>query len=350
MPQTHETQSASPGNTPHSMRCVDVKVEKPRVLQVSVYIPVSVGLYFAVVLGLLYMGDLTAVSALLALGIISFIGLIAVLIEAGLKQRGCVCEFRRLLSEGKHTAAAWCLAGYVHASGASYQMVSLLKRFVRHQSGLAAIRIHWSDAISPIVPLAVNFTPVCLNESDAQFVQLADAISEGPDRQVQIGGGLRTTAEETAMGRRFRRNLRLVWAWPGLLIFLWVFLSQAIQSFKQRTITFAFGLYVGLVVAKLTIGAAGGLFESPLEWLIVPGGLLRRKQAKDATRSDIELLTPYTAMVVAVQTRKQAWTVFVTEASRNQTLLLTTTETELLLRAWLSPIPPPSVDKLIDLT
>lgn len=344
---TEAVANASPQSPPG---LVDVKFKKPSALQLSIYVPASAGLYFVLIVICALIGALNAIVAIVALVAVTALAIFAVVIEADRNRRRALAEAKSLTDKGQVKDALAHIASRVAVDGPNYLIVNRLKSLARHRNSPSAIRLHWTDTVGEIEPLDVNFPAVSLDESDEQFVQLADAMSNHVSDEAKESRGLRASAGETAIGRRIRRSFRLVWVWPIVLMIAIQVIQAAVTSYRQGVVTLSLLFFVATFLMALA-GVAGFSFEHlHLEWLIVPGGLLLRKKSKNATQSDLELFTPKSATLVAVQSRRESWTVFVVEESRNQTLTITTQETELLLRAWLSPIPPPSVEKLIDLT
>jgi hypothetical protein len=350
MTQVETTQAVANATPQSPPGLVDVKFKKPSSLQLSIYVPAAVGLYFLLVVICALIGFLNAIVAIVALVAVTALAIFAVVIEADRNRRRALAEAKSLTDKGQVKDALAHIASRVAVDGPNYLIVNRLKSLARHRNSPSAIRLHWTDSVGAIEPLNVNSLAVSLNESDEQFVQLADAMSNHVNDETKEIKGLRATTEETAIDRRIRRGFRLMWMWPAMFFFLLQLIQGAVDSYNQGAVTWRLWLY-GAVILLSIPGLAGFTFiAESKEWLIVPGGLLLRKKSRNPTQSDLELFTPKSATLVAVQSRKESWTVFVVEESRNQTLLLTTHETEMALRAWLSPIPPPSVDKLVDLT
>lgn len=344
---TEAVANASPQSPPG---LVDVKFKKPSALQLSIYVPASAGLYFVLIVICALIGALNAIVAIVALVAVTALAIFAVVIEADRNRRRALAEAKSLTDKGQVKDALAHIASRVAVDGPNYLIVNRLKSLARHRNSPSAIRLHWTDTVGEIEPLDVNFPAVSLDESDEQFVQLADAMSNHVSDEAKESRGLRASAEETTIGRRIRRGFRLTYAWPFVLLCLMQLIQGVVDSYQQRAVTWRLWCYLGVLLFSLPALAGFTFIAQPLEWLIVPGGLLLRKKSRNPTQSDLELFTPKSATLVAVQSRRESWTVFVVEESRNQTLTITTQETELLLRAWLSPIPPPSVEKLIDLT
>lgn len=351
MTQPNAIESDTGATRVRSTGLIDVKIAKPSELQVSVVVMWAMGLFIVLLLVFAIFGVLNAIVAFLTLAAVTVLGIIGAVFVSDRNRRRAFRESRSLMEQGKVEAAVTRLAERIGIDGPNYVMVKEFKNLARVHTPPLAIRFHSSDSIGEVVPLDVSFTPVSLDESDAQFVQLVEATTEQEENPTRGTAALRITAAEASIGRRVRRRMRLVWIWPCLIAALLQIASQVIGSYQRQSRIASLLLLIATFFLALNFFATSAFPAAvPLKHFIVPGGLLLRRKAKGTTKSDLELLSPKTAILVAVQTRKQAWTVFITDGNRNEPLLLTALETEMLLRAWLSPIPPPSVDKLIDLT
>lgn len=278
-----------------------------------------------------------------------FQAVIAVVLEVRRNHKKREREFRRLLAAEKPAEAAAFLASHLPDEGPNKFMINLLSELSAHRSEISALRVHWTVDLAAIEPLRVNFTTASLNESDEQFMQLAEATAAEPVTRDSSGADLQVTPEETAMRRLIRRNLRLKGGWLILCVFGFNFVLSVIEAYMRWRLTFGLFMWPLACFLFLFLSPTGGPLVAK-EWLIVPGGLLLRKQGKDRTKSDLELFGPQSSILVALQTRKEAWSVIITDGNRKESIILTMREVDMLLRAWLSPIPPPSVEKLVDLT
>ncbi|OWY71852.1 hypothetical protein B7486_09335 [cyanobacterium TDX16] len=328
---------------------VDVKIDKPSAFRVSFVIPAAFGGFLLVLLVLLIARSLSGLSAYLSLAGFSIVAVVGVVLENRRKHAIRRREFRRLVWEKKPAEAAAYLASHISDEGPNKFTMNLLAELVAHRAGVSAMRVHWTQKPTAIEPLIVSFTPASLNESDEQFVQLADATSKQESAQEKPDGDLRVAPEDSAIGRLLRRNLRLKGGrlMLGILVFNFVF--AAIEAYGRWRLTFGLVMWSATIAMYLFASPTGGPLRSK-EWLIVPGGLLLRKQGKDRTKSDLDLFSPQSSMLLALQTRKETWSVIVTDGNRKESVILTSHEADMALRAWLSPIPPPSVEKLVDLT
>jgi hypothetical protein len=147
--------------------------------------------------------------------------------------------------------------------------------------------------------------------------------------------------------RSFKRNLLVRGGWVSFALFGFWFIRAATEAFERRTITPWFALYVLALAAGLL-----ALFKTsdmaPRQWLIVPGGLLRRTPRRGSTSSQLHIFTRAKSLLCLYQRGRKSWIVCVADGRECDTTVVTTLEMEMLLAAWFSPLPPPSVDRLAD--
>jgi hypothetical protein len=101
-------------------------------------------------------------------------------------------------------------------------------------------------------------------------------------------------------------------------------------------------LFVVFAAALLTPSALGRK-----QWYFSPGGLLRRS-AGGRKKTDLRLFTRKSGLLAAYQRDGKSWFIGVADNSDSDSLTVTTSEMDILLRAWLSPLDPPAVESLVD--
>lgn len=75
---------------------VDVKFKKPSALQLSIYVPAGVGLYFIVVVICALIGFMNAIVAIVALVAVTALTIFAVVIESDRNRRRALAEAKSL--------------------------------------------------------------------------------------------------------------------------------------------------------------------------------------------------------------------------------------------------------------
>ncbi len=103
---------------------------------------------------------------------------------------------------------------------------------------------------------------------------------------------------------------------------------------------------IGMLLLAVAI-AKGLLWQE--QWYVVPGGLVRRKTRGLRSAWDLHLFDRRRSVLMAVQISRHQWQMIVADRDLTATSLITHKEAEVALRAWLSPLAPPSLDRMADL-
>jgi hypothetical protein len=107
-----------------------------------------------------------------------------------------------------------------------------------------------------------------------------------------------------------------------------------------------------LVFLLLMLWGVGGTgaWRFNNQWLLVPGGIVRRSAKSRSSQWKVHLFTRRNAVLLITESRRSNRQICVADATESATTNVTVAEAQLLLRAWLSPLPPPTADQLSDLT
>lgn len=99
----------------------------------------------------------------------------------------------------------------------------------------------------------------------------------------------------------------------------------------------------------------GFFFASPAffamlfgEWFVVPGAVVIRKARSFGRGADVRMLRR-TESVLCVHRVQQRWQVIVADGEHTHRTLVSEPEAIFLLRAWLSPVPPPPMERVREL-
>ena len=188
----------------------------------------------------------------------------------------------------------------------------------------------------------VNVDPVILNEADDRFVELRAAVGGPLISEDRDDGG-----DWARVGRSFRRHMRLSGGYGGVFMVLLFSVREGLECWKRGSLSFSF---IALVIA-FAVPFVFLLVESPgSQWLLVNGGLVRRKTRLRGKSPSLHIFDRRSSVMTLCEIWRDMWQLRVDDEKVSATGTLTSAEADMLLRAWLSPIPPPSVDKLIDLT
>lgn len=190
------------------------------------------------------------------------------------------------------------------------------------------IRCYLKDS-PPIRPFTVEFEPCPLSEVDVAFRGLALDTDELDDADERVSD----------TWRRVQRLWRTGAFW--LIVPFGVFSTQAFRdAWRSQSVTAASLIWLILFAFALSL-FLGGTHSS--RFWIAPGCLIRRMSLWATGRLGVDMFFPEQCVLITYPTRGKTvgWTI----ASRTDELEDTGTELEArtLLRAWLSPLAPPSL-------
>lgn len=242
-----------------------------------------------------------------------------------------------------------CLAKHTEASRLFGALAAALRRgdrksgfqeaaklMVSHGHVGGAARLYVDAFPVQIEPLAVEFEPCPLNEVDASFRGIAlsaDEVNESDERS------------ETR--RRFRRAWRMGGLWVNFYVLFQV-IVQAYESWQARWFTTRFLIFGSLLIVLLVVQFTRVAPSSNL--LLIPGGLLRRRPRWLSAGSGMHIFDPRTSVLIAHLHHGHQWAWTVADAGEQASGLATELEIRTLLRAWLSPLRPPTREMLEGLT
>ncbi|MGD2111342.1 MAG: hypothetical protein PVI86_18345 [Phycisphaerae bacterium] len=202
----------------------------------------------------------------------------------------------------------------------------------------------------PIEPIEVPFEARPLNESDPSVAELERSLEENPDADLLDPDALRDPEPERRGASQIRRSVTLAGGWwvPALLVLPLTF--AAMDSFARREVTWALIVWTVILVSFLFGRTASADAFSTTQWFVVPGGLLLRRFKRGNGGWQLHLFERQESLLIAHRGEFNRWTITVGDADCAGQIFVTQTEADFLLRAWLSPIPPPPVEQLSDLT
>jgi hypothetical protein len=189
-----------------------------------------------------------------------------------------------------------------------------------------------------IAPLSVPIEPQPLNEATSAMIidrsQGTDAMPANP--------------ADAGLKRHIHPNVILRGGYAIMILFLIYWAMAALESWQQGRLKPAlFAWTAGLLILLfLPINARliGGV-----QWLVVPGGVLVRRAGWREGGWKLRLFRPDRSVLCAARHRKRRWGVDISDAERCESTVATQAEVEFLLSAWLSPLPPPPLERLSDL-
>lgn len=105
----------------------------------------------------------------------------------------------------------------------------------------------------------------------------------------------------------------------------------------------------GLLMMIMFLPARKNPF-SETQWLVLPGGLLLRRPTDHGRNVKLHLFDRRRSILCVYPCRRATWHIAVADAEVSETTIITDRERRLLLAAWLSPVTPPPLEQLVDLS
>lgn len=263
--------------------------------------------------------------------------------------RGVRRQFLRFVRERVHGEIESILheiAKGVAGSDPTWQV-----RTVAHEFALAGrtnetLRFFSSKQPRFDAPYEVHFGPTLLNETDSGFQSLEsmrfDALGNITVKEpVQRVGGWLTSP--------LKRNFTLA---GGAVVLLTLIPQLAVSMFTLSTgstpwhALLAFAIFVLLVLLILRFRDA----PQTVQRFVVPGGLVTRRAKRGESASVVSIFDRRLSALCLCSSEGGRWTCLVSDREKSEMFYVTERESIVLLRAWLSPLAPPSPEKLIDLT
>jgi hypothetical protein len=201
------------------------------------------------------------------------------------------------------------------------------------------VRIGRTGPRLPIRPLVVQFEPLPLDETDDTFRHLSEST-----RLKNVASG-RRDQDASQILRWLRRHLELNsgrW-WLKPLVFCAV--MQLVIYLRSGRMGYFFGIW--LLIAAFLLIPTGFRLRSR-QFLAVPGGLIvRRPKWPGGWRG--RLFTRESSVVCGYQSGLGHWSLIISDGKVVETTKGTQAEIAFALRAWYSPVAPPTLEQLSDL-
>lgn len=203
-------------------------------------------------------------------------------------------------------------------------------------------RIRWTNAHVRVEPLAVNFEPLLLDESDSSFQAIRSSIG------IHSITDRKRTQEQSEWMRKAKKSIQMRGGLWIVIVFGINFIIATFDAIHQWRVTWNVVLWGSNLVMMFSSPVRG--WFSTKEWHLVPGGLLLRTARMIDTKSTLHVFDRRSAALILLELSRRVWVAGVADGQRDSFMTLTESEADMLLRAWLSPIPPPSADRLTDYT
>lgn len=326
---------------------IDVRIEKPGQIRIGPAMAFIMVILLILIPVILVLGNAGLTARWIGFGAGSALTIVIIYtIQRHLKHK----HIRRLFDlakQGDHQSAASYLSRHAYVEGNNPLASGWVGMLAGTSQLNTTIRASWHEAREKVEPLTISFCPILLDETDEAFRQLEEATNDAPMAPDETA--TQSTPTEQLFAAKIRRNVRLKGA---LMLGFWCyfFLNAATVAYQLGQVTVRLCFWVLVLAIYLFVSPSSGTSLSPAQWLLVPSGLILRKPARDRTRSSLHLFDRRRSVLCAYQVRKGSWMIYVADSEKNESVPVTSREARLLLRAWLSPLAPPPVEKLADLT
>ena len=207
-----------------------------------------------------------------------------------------------------------------------------------------ALRLCPTKSATPLKPFDMVFDPQSLDQTGETFRQLEETGGEPPDDAANVSS---EASADDSTWLKVKRNVVLRGGWIIAGIFLFNVLLHAWRSFVEGRVQPNLILWIAFL--SLTLFGASGATQSRKQWFVVPGGLIVRKAGRLDRRWKVHLLEPASSVLMVFQAGRHQWIVCAAAEDFSDRVVVTKREADFLLRAWLSPLSPPPVEKLTDL-
>ncbi|MCO6437464.1 MAG: hypothetical protein J5J06_10285 [Phycisphaerae bacterium] len=221
-------------------------------------------------------------------------------------------------------------ARFVDMTNSTYPAKSVLNAILRIRGGGFSVRSFRKPMPASFKPIAEPFEPQPLDESAPSFQS--------------------TQGDESKSGLEWPRRLtRLMggWgSWAGMAYFL---LLSAYMLYRGAWSLPMVAIFVAIACAPI-LRSAGGAYSGGRQWLAVPGGVVIRKARPFRSGWEMQYVRREDGVLLVHKIPNRAWWALVVFSGGQEETHLTEREADFLLRAWLSPVPPPERDRLVELT
>ncbi len=207
-----------------------------------------------------------------------------------------------------------------------------------------ALRLCPTKSATPLKPFDIVFDPQPLDQTGETFRHLEATGGDEPDDAVNASA---EKIADDSTWLKIKRNVALRGGWIMAGIFLFNVVLNAWLSILQDRIRPILLLWIAFFL--LTLFGATGATRSRKQWFAVPGGLIVRKAGLRDRRWKVHLLEPANSILVVFQAGRRQWIACAATGDFFDRVVMTKREADFLLRAWLSPLSPPPVEKLTDL-
>lgn len=172
----------------------------------------------------------------------------------------------------------------------------------------------------------------------------------GNDGGTNADGGMPGEPVRTTTDRRIRRNMLLKGGWALLIIFSLNVLIAALDSWRSQSVKPTLVLWsIALAATALApVGARAGAKQA--QWLVVPSGVIVRTSGMFSREWRTHLFAPRASLLLSFHVHRHVWALVVADGKDAFAAACTREEADFALRAWRSPLAPPTADRVSDLS
>jgi hypothetical protein len=241
----------------------------------------------------------------------------------------------------------------IHRELASESYTTVCLQFVKSLAAEGKVGetiMLWSKTpCDEIQPINEPFEAKLLDEADGAYEEL-DAALSGDEQRIEETAAQMRLAREVPFGlRRIKRNVRMHGGRWRIWSSLFAITMLAFLSWSQNQFRWFFWIQVGSLLLLLYV-PFGITWWKPQQWWAIPGGIVYRWAGLFDRKGKVHVFNRRTSVLCIYEGWPHNWVLTVADRNRSAMRYATISEVNFLLRAWLSPLEPPPVEKLVDLT
>ena len=216
-------------------------------------------------------------------------------------------------------------------------MREVLTRIAQDKPWGAAVRIGHPAGFMPLEPVPFTFEPRRLED-------VADLTAMDTDDTARSS----TPVPQANTPRGVSRNLLLKGGASLLVVFFISWTAGLIDSIVHRRISPNL-IWWTVALVLFAFVPAGIQWRSQRQFYLLPGGILVRKGGWFRKGWRLLLFRRAASCVLIYPLWKKQWVLVIADETECESIIGLKTELELALRAWLSPLEPPPLERLSDL-
>ncbi|MEK6642584.1 MAG: hypothetical protein AABZ08_01645 [Planctomycetota bacterium] len=262
------------------------------------------------------------------------------------KRRGEFAHIRSVVRQssqgGLQTAIVEAVSGSYSVSFESAILQVVNELSAQGRAGLV-IQFHAPSPLPEVKPLVTPFEPCPLGVNSAVTAELEHTGTESA-----LFNGNHYTSPAATLATRHSIPMQLFAITVKFAPLLFLFVIQPVNRVISTGIVSRGDLFT-IVIVPLLVGVF--VFRpsrKQIQYFAVPGGVLVRTAGWWDEKAKLRVLTRSSCVLGIVVEQDSLTYVIIADTVSEEQLLLNSSEVTVLLRAWLSPIPPPDVKKLVD--